>query len=129
MECAAYTVDNEKRMKYIEFCLAFYALSLQKELFDFKEIGATLHDKIGAQRYLTNSARFLAQLEQSGIDPTLYGLVSIGKIVPIYFTGNVQNSMATYTIGVVHATTDNAVLLSPLLRQIQHYGLLKIEQF
>lgn len=50
MECAAYTVDNEKRMKYIEFCLAFYALSLQKELFDFKEIGATLHDKIGGSK-------------------------------------------------------------------------------
>ncbi len=104
----------KKRMKYIEFCLAFYALSLQKEPFDFKEIGATLHDKIGGSKVFDQQREvFLAQLEQSGIDPTLYGLVSIGKIVPIYFTGNVQNSLATYAIGAVHATTDNAVLLSP----------------
>lgn len=104
----------KKRMKYVEFCLAFYALSLQKELFDFKEIGATLHDTIGGSKVFDQEREaFLAQLEQSGIDPTLYGLVSIGKIVPIYFTGHVQNSVATYAIGAVHAMTDNAVLTSP----------------
>lgn len=104
----------KKRMKYIEFCLAFYALSLQKELFDFKEIGAALHDTIGGSKVFDQEREaFLAQLEQRGIDPTLYGLVSIGKIVPIYFTGNVHNSVATYSIGAVHGTTDNAVLTSP----------------
>ncbi|WP_338651836.1 DUF2399 domain-containing protein [Lysinibacillus sp. Y5S-8] len=104
----------QKRMKYIEFCLAFYALSVQKDLFDFKEIGASLHDKIGGSKVFDQEREaFLAQLEQSRIDPTLYGLVSIGKIVPIYFTGNIQSSVATYAIGAVHATTDNAVLTSP----------------
>lgn len=104
----------KKRMKYIEFCLAFYTLSLQKELFDFKEIGAALHDTIGGSKVFDQEREvFLAQLEQSGIDPMLYGLVSIGKIVPIYFTGDVQNNVATYAIGAVHATTDSAVLTSP----------------
>lgn len=104
----------KKRIKYIEFCLAFYALSQRKELFDFKEIGATLHDAIGgSKQFDLERKEFLAQLEHSGIDPTLYGLVSMGKIVPIFFTGNLQNDFVTYKIGAVHATTDNAVLVAP----------------
>ena len=106
--------SNKKRMKYIEFCLTLYKLSQQKDLFDFKEIGATLNDTIGGSKYFDADREvFLAQLEQSGIDASLYGLVSIGKIVPIYFTGNVKNEFSNYSIGTVHATTDNAVLLSP----------------
>ena len=104
----------KKRMKFTEFCLAFYALSQQKDLFDFKEIGATLHNTIGGSKYFdAEREEFLVQLEQSGVDPTLYGLVSMGKIVPIYFTGNLFNELATYTFGAVHATTDNSVLKSP----------------
>lgn len=107
---------NKKRMKYIEFCLALYELSQQKELFDFKEIGANLHDTIGGSKYFDAEREvFLTQLEHSGIDASFYGLVSIGKIVPIYFTGNVRNDFSTYSIGAVHATTDNAVLLSPFV--------------
>lgn len=105
---------DKKKFKYIEFCLTLYELSQQKDLFDFKEIGATLNDAIGGSKYFDADREvFLAQLEQSGIDASLYGLVSIGKIVPIYFTGNVKNEFSNYSIGTVHATTDNAVLLSP----------------
>ena len=108
--------SNKKRMKYIEFCLALYELSKQKDLFDFKEIGATLYDAIGGSKYFDmDREAFLTQLEQSGIDASYYGLVSKGKIVPIYFTGNLRNEFSTYSIGAVHATTDNAVLLSPFV--------------
>lgn len=106
--------STSKRIKFIEFCLAFYELSMQKELFDFKEIGATLHDTIGGSKYFDNEREvFLDHLEKNEIDVSYYGLVSIGKIVPIFFTGNIQNAFSTYLIGSVHATTDNAVLLSP----------------
>lgn len=107
---------NKKRMKYIEFCLALYELSQQKDLFDFKEIGANLYDTIGGSKYFDADREvFLAQLEQSGIDASFYGLVSIGKVVPIFFTGDVRNEFSTYVNGSVHATTDNAVLLSPFV--------------
>lgn len=106
--------SHKKKMKYIEFCLAFYELSEQKDLFDYKEIGANLFDKIGGSKYFdTEREVFLEQLEQSGIDASVYGLVSIGKIVPIYFTGNVRNDYSSYSLGTVHATTDNAVMISP----------------
>lgn len=106
--------SNKKRVKYIEFCLALYELSTLKDLFDFKEIGATLFDTIGGSKYFdVDRELFLTQLEESEIDVSFYGLVSSGKIVPIYFTGDLRNAFATYSIGVVHATTDNAVLLSP----------------
>lgn len=104
----------KKRLKYIQFCLAFYELSQQKDLFDFKEIGATWKDAIGGSKVFDlERESFLQQLEQSSIDPSIYGLVSMGKIVPIFFTGHLHNELATYTYGAVHATTDNAVLQSP----------------
>lgn len=106
--------STKKRFKYIEFCLAFYELSQKKDLFDYKEIGATLFDTIGGSKYFdAERESFLSQLLDSGIDASYYGLVSIGKIVPIYFTGNVQNAYSSYALGAVHATTDNAVLLAP----------------
>lgn len=106
--------STKKRLKFIRFCLAFYELAMKKDLFDFKEIGATLEDKIGGSKIFDLERQdFLQQLEENGIDPSNYGLVSIGKIVPIFFTGNASNETAEYSLGAVHATTDNSVLLSP----------------
>lgn len=103
----------KKRRKFIEFCLAFNKISQQKDLFDYKEIGATWHEEIGGSKYFDIERKdFLNYLEQSNIDTSLYGLVSMGKITPVFFTGNVQNEYAQYKIGVIHATTDSAVLNS-----------------
>jgi len=46
------------------------------------------------------------------IDVEYYGVVSIGSIVPIFFTGEVRSNLARYKIGSIHATTDNTVLKS-----------------
>ncbi|WP_107838487.1 DUF2399 domain-containing protein [Metasolibacillus meyeri] len=103
--------NQAKRLKFIQFCIAFYQLAQRKDLFDFKEIGATYEDRIGASKMFdAEREEFLAYLEQFNIDVANYGLVSIGKIVPIYFAGHAQAALATYEIGAVHATTDNAVL-------------------
>lgn len=105
--------SEKKRKKFSEFCLAFYTLSQQKDLFDFKEIGATWKDTIGGSKYFDSErVDFLDYFEQHQIDVSFYGLVSMGKIVPVLFTGNVKNEYAEYKIGVVHATTDSAVLNS-----------------
>ncbi|MEB7772433.1 DUF2399 domain-containing protein [Kurthia gibsonii] len=103
-----------KRLRYKEFCLALYALYEKKGLYDFKEIGASLYDRIGGSKYFdVHREEFLGQLAFSGIDVSLYGLVSTGKIVSIHFTGDVEHPYAKYTIGAVHATTDNAVYVAP----------------
>ncbi|MEC1179013.1 DUF2399 domain-containing protein [Metasolibacillus meyeri] len=103
--------NQAKRLKFIQFCIAFYQLAQRKDLFDFKEIGATYEDRIGASKMFdAEREEFLAYLEQFNIDVANYGLVSIGKIVPFYFAGHAQAALATYEIGAVHATTDNAVL-------------------
>ncbi|MGE7113134.1 DUF2399 domain-containing protein [Lysinibacillus sp. NPDC047702] len=100
-----------KQFKFMQFCIAFYQLTQQKDLFDFKEIGATYEDRIGGSKMFDQEREeFLAHLAQLGIDAPSYGLVSSGKIVPIYFAGHAQSEIATYQLGAVHATTDNAIL-------------------
>lgn len=104
---------RSKRKKFLEFCLAFYTLSTKKDLFDYKEIGAIWLDEIGGSKYFDVERKdYVEFLEKSNIDPAYYGLVSIGKITPIFFTGKIDSEYAQYKIGVVHATTDNAVLNS-----------------
>ncbi|MFP7359110.1 DUF2399 domain-containing protein [Kurthia gibsonii] len=106
--------SESRRLKYVEFCLAFYAIYKAKGLFDFKEIGASLYDEIGGSKYFdAEGTIFLEQLTSMGVDPTLYGLVSNGRIVTIRFTGNIKNDYAQYRIGAIHATTDNSVLKAP----------------
>src|SRR5699024_5639789 len=101
--------SKEKKLHFIHFCIAFYELAETKDLFDFKEIGATYANRIGGSK-IFDSYRddFLTYLKNSHIDVEYYGLVSIGTIVPIYFTGQVTSNIATYDIGSVHATTDDA---------------------
>lgn len=100
-----------KQLKFMQFCIAMYQLAQQKDLFDFKEIGATYEDRIGGSKMFDQEREeFLAHLAQLGIDAPSYGLVSSGKIVPIYFTGHAQSELASYHPGAVHATTDNTVL-------------------
>lgn len=103
--------SQAKKFKFMQFCIAFYQLVQQKDLFDFKEIGATYEDRIGGSKMFDQEREeFLAHLAQLGIDAASYGLVSTGKIVPIYFTGHAQSELVTYQLGAVHATTENAVL-------------------
>lgn len=105
--------NQDKKLHFIHFCIAFYQLSLEKDLFDFKEIGATYERRIGGSKLFdTYRDDFLTHLKESAIDVELYGLVSIGSIVPIFFTGNGQSKWATYELGAVHATTDDTVLKS-----------------
>lgn len=118
--CQATSFENmppswgrEKKLQFIHFCIAFYQLTQMKDLFDFKEIGATYENRIGGSK-IFDSYRddFLTYLKDLHIDVQYYGLVSIGSIVPIYFTGEITSDLATYEIGTVHATTDDTVLKS-----------------
>lgn len=104
---------REKKLQFIHFCIAFYQLAQTKDLFDFKEIGATYENRIGASKIFDSFRNdFLAYIKKLQIDVEYYGLVSIGSIVPIFFTGEVTSDVATYKVGSIHATTDDTVLKS-----------------
>lgn len=102
---------SEKKVQFIHFCIAFFLLSKEKDLFDFKEIGATYDQRIGGSKIFdVHRDDFLTYLKQFDIAVEAYGLVSMGTIVPIFFTGDAQSELATYRIGAVHAMTDTTVL-------------------
>ena len=106
-----HVIESCKAIKVYAVLYCYVPACSAKDLFDFKEIGATYEDRIGGSKMFDQEREeFLAHLAQLGIDAPSYGLVSSGKIVPIYFTGHAQSELASYHLGAVHATTDNTVL-------------------
>lgn len=100
-----------KRMKFYEFVLAFISISSNKEVFDWKEIGAHYHGGIGGSKIFDNyKEEFINILEDwSGQSTALLGMISLGQITPLYFAGHVSGRWSSYQPGPVHALTDLSI--------------------
>jgi len=81
-------------------------------LFDFKEIGATLFDKIGGSKVFDREQKeFIEELERVfSVQTGDCGLISLGKITPVFFAGELTGTFSHYQQGVIHALTDDAIL-------------------
>lgn len=101
----------EKRLKFLHFILAFLQLCLVKKEFDWKEIGASYYKEIGGSKeFDPYKDDFIDQLEVLAQCPAaLLGMTSLGKITPLYFSGQVTGSFSTYHYGPVHALTDLSI--------------------
>lgn len=101
-----------KRLKYLHFVYAFCQLSLQKEEFDWKEIGASYYQKIGGSKEFDSYKKdFLEQLEEWANAPVeMVGLISLGQITPVFFAGQLDGEYATYKWGAVHALTNLSII-------------------
>ncbi|WP_051330883.1 toprim domain-containing protein [Aneurinibacillus terranovensis] len=101
----------QKRLKFLHFVLAFLQLCVTKTDFDWKEIGASYYKKIGGSKeFDLNKEEFIAWLEDWAQCPAaLLGLTSLGKITPLYFSGEIAGRFSTYHFGPVHALTDLSI--------------------
>ena len=100
-----------KIFKYLDFLLAFLQISLKKKDFDWKEIGASFYKEIGGSKeFDPYKDEFIEQLEIiSQFPAAILGMTSLGKIIPVYFSGALSGHFSTYQYGSVHALTDLAV--------------------
>lgn len=100
-----------KIFKYLDFLLAFLQIDLEKKEFDWKEIGASYYKEIGGSKGFDQyKDEFIEQLESIAHCPAaLLGMTSLGKITPVYFSGQLSGNFSTYQYGPVHALTDLAV--------------------
>ena len=102
------TWSTVKRLTFLEFCIAFFQLVSRQRLFDFKEIGATYYDEIGGSKVFDSYKKeFIALLEQwFEMNATDNGLVSLGQITPLFFSGQLVGTYSSYQYGSIHALTD-----------------------
>lgn len=102
---------KEKQFKFLYFIHAFLQISSIKASFDWKEIGATYYQKIGGSKEFDKyKSDFLEQLEEWIMMPlSELGLTSLGQIVPIFFSGEIQGKYSNYEYGPVHALTNISV--------------------
>ncbi|MGE8000342.1 DUF2399 domain-containing protein [Lysinibacillus sp. NPDC093190] len=102
----------EKRLRFLHFSIGFFQLANEGVLFDFKEIGATLFDKIGGSKVFDREQKeFIEELERVfSVQTSDCGLISLGKITPVFFTGELTGTFSYYQQGVIHALTDDAIL-------------------
>ena len=100
-----------KKLKFLHFLSAFLQMCLKKEEFDWKEIGAGYYKEIGgSKQFDANKEEFLEQLEIITQCPAaLLGMISLGKITPLYFSGQITGQYSTYQYGPVHALTDLSI--------------------
>ncbi len=100
-----------KRVKYLHFVNAFCQLSLNKEEFDWKEIGAAYFQKIGGSKeFDSNKQEFIDYLEEwTNVPINELGLTSFGQITPVFFAGQLMGKYATYDWGTVHALTNLSI--------------------
>lgn len=100
-----------KRLKYLHFVHAFCQLSLQKEEFDWKEIGAAYFQTIGGSKQFDSyKQEFLDHLEKwTNIPVDELGLISLGQISPVFFAGELTGKYAVYHWGAIHALTHIAI--------------------
>lgn len=101
----------EKRLKFLHFILAFMHICFQKSEFDWKEIGASYYKQIGGSKeFDPYKDTFINQLEMLSECPAaLLGMTSLGKITPLYFSGQVTGCFSSYSYGPVHALTDLSI--------------------
>lgn len=102
----------EKRLRFLHFSIGFFQLANEGVLFDFKEIGATLFDKIGGSKVFDREQKeFIEELERVfSVQTSDCGLISLGKITPVFFSGELTGTYSHYQQGVIHALTDDAIL-------------------
>lgn len=100
-----------KRVKFIVFILSFIALCAKKEFFDWKEIGASYFKKIGGSKeFDLYKQDFIDQLEEwARVSINILGVTSLGKITPLYFSGQLTGQYSSYSWGPVHALTDISI--------------------
>jgi hypothetical protein len=100
-----------KKLKFLHFISGFIQLCLQKEKFDWKEIGAGYYKEIGgSKQFDPYKEEFLDQLESITQCPAaLMGMISLGKITPLYFSGQITGEYSSYQYGTVHALTDLSI--------------------
>lgn len=100
-----------KRLRFLHFSVAFLELSVKKEYFDWKEIGANYYREIGgSKRFDRDKEEFIELLEGLAECPlVLLGLASLGKITPFYFSGSLIGQYSSYQYGTVHALTDLSI--------------------
>ncbi|MGG1401581.1 hypothetical protein ABE288_27745 [Bacillus salipaludis] len=100
-----------KRTLFLHFLLAFYMQMKTKLQFDWKEIGADYYSEIGGSKRFDGAKKeFISILEELDFPPiSISGLLSLGSIVFIPFSGPLNGSMCEYRFGTVHSVTDHAV--------------------
>lgn len=100
-----------KRLKFLDFLLAFADITLRKAEFDWKEIGAVYYKEIGGSKEFDNhKEEFIEQLENFTQCPVaILGLTSLGKITPLYFSGKIKGNYSSYQFGTVHSLTDLSI--------------------
>ena len=104
--------STEKRLRFLHFSIGFFQLANKGVLFDFKEIGATLFDKIGGSKVFDREQKeFIEELERVfSVQASDCGLISLGKITPVFFAGELTGTFSHYQQGVIHALTDDSIL-------------------
>lgn len=100
-----------KRMKFLEFLIALLSLRQHKKMFDFKEIGAFYYREIGGSKAFDRYREdFIRLLEDWVGEKETIGLISQGKIMPIFFSGQVKGKYASFYEGSLHALTDVSLI-------------------
>lgn len=100
-----------KRLKFIHFISAFCHLSLNKDEFDWKEIGAAYFQRIGGSKeFDSNKQEFIDYLEEwASVPINELGLTSLGQITPVFFAGQLLGKYSTYDWEQVHALTNLSI--------------------
>ncbi len=100
-----------KRLKFLHFLIAFLQIGFRKKEFDWKEIGANYYKEIGGSKeFDQNKEEFINQLEGvSECNAALLGMTSLGKITPLYFSGQITGRFSSYSFGPVHSLTDISI--------------------
>lgn len=102
---------KDRVRKFTHFLIAYLQIRRQQTRMEYKEIGATYYKKIGGSKEFDHYREvFVARLEKwLGAPIQELGIMSVGSIVPLFFTGNLDGRFSQYSIGTVHATTEIAV--------------------
>lgn len=100
-----------KKIKFLHFACAFLQIGVQKNDFDWKEIGANYYQEIGGSKeFDRNKDEFINLLEDWAQCPvSLLGMTSLGKITPLYFSGQITGRYSAYRNGPVHSLTDLSI--------------------
>lgn len=103
---------KERVEKFTHFLIAYLQLRRQKERMDFKEIGANYYKRIGGSKVFDPYRPFFIARLEKWIDGPIQelGILSLGSIVPVHFTGELTGQFSNYSIGTVHTTNDLAVM-------------------
>lgn len=102
---------KERIEKFHHFLIAFLRLRQEKSRMEYKEIGATYYRKIGGSKAFDAYKNVFIERMETWVNAPIreLGIISLGTIVPVYFSGNMTGKYVSYETGTVHATTDVAI--------------------